>query len=84
MKEVLCMNFTTDTELYQLISTNIKHYREKAKLTQLQLADAAQISISYLSKIEASGCNKSMSISALNQIAHALNVEIYKFFKEIS
>lgn len=78
------MNFTTDTELYQLISTNIKHYREKAKLTQLQLADAAQISISYLSKIEASGCNKSMSISALNHIAHALNVEIYKFFKEIS
>lgn len=51
-------------------------------MTQVQLAEQAQISISYLSKIEASGCNKSLSISALNQLANELDVEISEFFKE--
>lgn len=76
------MQFTTDTVLYRVIGSNIKYYREKAKLTQPQLAEAAQISISYLSKIEATGCNKSISISVLNQIANVLNIEITEFFKE--
>lgn len=77
------MYFTSDTDLYRVIGANIKHYREQANLTQLQLADQAQISISYLSKIEASGCNKSLSISVLNQIANVLGIEIIEFFKEV-
>lgn len=71
-----------DARLYQIIGNNIKHYRESAKLTQAQLAEQAKISISYLSKIEASGCNKSLSISVLNQISSVLGVEISEFFKE--
>lgn len=77
------MYFMNDTDLYRVIGTNIKHYREQANLTQLQLAEQAQISISYLSKIEASGCNKSLSISVLNQIANVLGIEIIEFFKEV-
>jgi len=77
------MRFESDTNLYYVIGENIKHYREQANLTQVQLAEQAKISISYLSKIEASGCNKSLSISVLNQIANVLNVEINKFFKEV-
>ncbi len=76
------MQFHNDLDLYRVIGTNIKHYRKKANLTQVQLAEQAQISISYLSKIEASGCNKSLSISVLNQIANVLGVEITEFFKE--
>ena len=76
------MRFNNDTDLYHVIGSNIKHYREQAKLTQVQLAEQAQISISYLSKIEAAGCNKSLSISVLNQIANVLGVEISEFFKE--
>lgn len=76
------MYFKDDIALYHVISTNIKRYRKEAKLTQIQLAEDAKISLSYLSKIEAAGCNKSFSISALNQIANALDVEICKFFKE--
>lgn len=76
------MFFKSDTELYNVIGKNIKHYREQSNLTQMQLAERAQISISYLSKIEASGCNKSLSISVLNQIANILNVEIENFFRE--
>ncbi|MCI8938967.1 MAG: helix-turn-helix transcriptional regulator [Dorea sp.] len=78
------MQFKNDTVLYRIIGANIKHYREQAELTQVQLAEQAKISISYLSKIEAAGCSKSLSISVLNQIANVLNIEINEFFKEES
>lgn len=78
------MHFKNDTDLYRVIGTNIKYYREQLRLTQVQLAEQAGISISYLSKIEATGCNKSLSISVLNQIANALNVDIINFFKEVN
>ena len=76
------MNFNNDKELYRVIGKNIKLYRKLSKLTQVQLAEKAEISISYLSKIEADSCDKSMSISMLNQIANARDVEITDFFKE--
>lgn len=76
------MHFNNDTDLYRIIGTNIKYYRKQAKMTQVQLAEQAKISISYLSKIEASRCNKSLSISVLNHIANVLGVELSEFFKE--
>lgn len=76
------MQFSKDVELYRVIGSNIKYYRKQAHMTQVQLADAAQISLSYLSKIEATKCDKSFSISVLNQIANALDIEITEFFKE--
>lgn len=76
------MYFKNDTDLYLIIAKNIKYYRQQRNLTQIQLAEQAKISISYLSKIEAVGCNKSLSISVLNQIANVLDIEISEFFKE--
>lgn len=76
------MHFNNDIDLYRAISTNIKHYREQAHLTQVQLAEQAKISLSYLSKIEAAGCHKSLSISVLNHLANVLDVDICEFFKE--
>ena len=77
------MHFKNNTDLYRVIGANIKQYRKQAELTQVQLAEQAKISISYLSKIEAAGCDKSLSMSALNQIANVLGVEISEFFKEV-
>lgn len=74
--------FLTDEKLYKTISNNIKQYRHSAGLTQQELADKSKISLSYITKIEAASCNKSLSISTLNQIANALNIEITEFFKE--
>lgn len=74
------MNFSSETELYRVIGSNIKYFREQANLTQIQLAEKVQISISYLSKLEASGCNKSLSISVLNHIANTLAIDIKEFF----
>lgn len=75
------MQFSNEAELYKVIGSNIKYYREQAGLTQIQLSERLQISISYLSKIEASGCTKSLSISVLNHIANTLDVDITEFFK---
>ena len=61
----------------------IAECRKEKGLTQVQLAEQAKISISYISKIEATGCDKSLSISVLNQIANVLGVEISEFFKEV-
>lgn len=74
------MIFSNEAELYQVIGSNIKYFREQANLTQIQLAEKVQISISYLSKLEATGCNKSISISVLNHIANTLDIDIKEFF----
>lgn len=74
------MKFYNESELYNTIGQNIKFYRKEASLTQQELAEKTQISISYLSKIEANGCEKSISLSALNQIANELNIDIKEFF----
>ena len=37
------MRFNSDAELYRIIGANIKHYREQAKLTQVQLAERADV-----------------------------------------
>ena len=75
------MQFKDECELYKVIGANIKYYREQTGLTQVQLSEQLQISISYLSKIEDSGCTKSLSISVLNHIANTLNVDIKEFFQ---
>lgn len=74
------MYFDNEVALYSTISRNIKNHRQKAGLTQAQLAEKAGISISYLSKIEAAGCDKGLSIAVLNNIANVLNIEITNFF----
>ena len=77
------MSFSSELELYDIIGQNIKYYRKAKNITQQDLADDAQLSLSYISKIEAKNCDKSLSIYALNQIANALNTDITLFFKEV-
>ena len=60
------MRFENDVELYRTIGVNIKNYRKKSNISQAKLAEDVGISLSYISKIEASGCDKSVSVSVLN------------------
>lgn len=76
------MYFKNDKELFKKIGNNLRIFRKKANLTQAQLAESVGISISYLSKIEANNCDKSISLSILNQIANFLEIDIINFFKE--
>ncbi|MGM9528493.1 MAG: helix-turn-helix domain-containing protein [Phascolarctobacterium sp.] len=73
----------TDTELYLIIGRNIKFFRNNAGYTQQEFADMIGISLSYLSKIEANKCSKSMSLSVINRMANVLKIDIQKLFENV-
>lgn len=75
------MRFDTEKQLYSVIGQNIKYYREQANMTQAELSIKCGISLSYLTKIEAPKCNKSISLALLNEIANSLNLDITMFFQ---
>lgn len=64
------------------IGLNILHYRKERRLTQEQLADLcgeAGISRNFLQRIE-TGVS-SCSVDTLIDIAHALDIPLYKLFE---
>ncbi len=71
------------SQQYKLIGQAIQKYRKESGLTQEQLADQASISISYLTKIEASGCDQPFSLEVLLDIKEVLGVSIHKLLEDI-
>ena len=64
------------------IGLNILHYRKEQRLTQQQLAEMCGeegMSRTHIQRIEtgAAGC----SLDTLIEIAHALNIPLYKLFE---
>ena len=72
-----------DNYYYNLIRKNIKKYREKAGLTQQQLADKAAISMNYIAKIESKKMQRGFTIVVLGRIADALDIDIRLLFDDI-
>lgn len=64
---------------YQNLGQNIAFYRNRRKLNQLQLSEAAGISRNHLSRIENADC--AVSLDTVFAIADALGVEPYKLFQ---
>lgn len=59
---------------YKRIGLNIAYYRKLKGLTQIQLAEAVDISRTHISNIEAPNMNTSISLETLLDIADALDV----------
>ena len=61
------------------IGLNILHYRKEQGMTQMQLAERANISRNHIQRIETavSGC----SVEVLSDIADALNIPLKKLFE---
>ena len=72
-----------DNYYYNIIRENIKKYREKANLTQQQLADKAGISMNYIAKIESKKMQRGFTIVVLGRIADALELDIRLLFNDI-
>lgn len=64
-----------DFELYNLIGKKIKARRKSLGITQEKLAEITHYSLSFIANIE-SRTYQSFSITALNNIAKALNTSI--------
>lgn len=63
---------------YKLIGLNIAYYRKLKGMTQLQLAETANISRTHISNIEATNMPTSISLETLFAIAKALDIPAYK------
>ena len=70
----------TGADLRQILSKNIKSLRSQRSLSQIELAEKADISIPFLSNIERK--NKWPHPETLVKIAKALDVEVYILFQE--
>ena len=71
------------TDIYKTIGQTIKKYRKQNNLTQEQLADKINISISYLTKIEAINCDQPFSLEVLLDIAEGLNISIHDLLEDV-
>lgn len=61
------------------IGLNILHYRKERGMTQIQLAEKANISRTYMQKIETA--TQTCSLDVIIDIAEALNVPLKKLFE---
>lgn len=77
-----------ESDLYRIIGENIKYYRQmynlgkknKDKMTQERLAEAAEVSVSLIGNAESEKIVQGISVYTLYKISCALNVDIGKFF----
>lgn len=71
---------TKYAEKYIRIGLNIAYYRKLCGMTQLQLAEAVNISRTHMSNIEAPNVPTSVSLDTLFEIADILDVDITSLF----
>ena len=70
----------TKNDLLDLIGRNLRKYRKKLNLTQADVADRANISVSFYSALE--NGRKTMSILVLFQIADVFEVSYDSLLRE--
>ena len=61
---------------YNIFSNNVKYYRHKLNITQEQLAEKANCSISYIKQIESCKEYKNVTLSTILNIWKDLNINI--------
>ncbi len=77
------MNLVFDMERIKRIGLRIAFYRKQRGLTQKALAEKANLSTSYLSKIESSGTDMTFSLLSLFHLADALELEPHRLLMPI-
>ncbi len=73
-----------DNLKYTNLITNIKYYRFKNNITQEQLAELADLSVSYIKQIESCKTFKNVSFLTLIKISNAFNITLSDLLKDSS
>lgn len=74
---------TYSEEILNIVSSNVKKYREKKGLTQLQLAlEIGMSGSAYLGRAEIRKDNHRFNLVHLAKISKVLDVDIKKFFEK--
>ena len=74
------IKFMEENELKIILGKNIRFFRLRKQFSQAKLAEKADISITFLSNIERG--NNYPQARTLCNIANALGVSVWEFFKE--
>lgn len=69
-------------EQYSLFSQNIKRNRSRLNMTQEELAEKSDISVSYIKQIENGTYYKNVSLTVMLKLSKALNTSIHALFAE--
>lgn len=67
-------------EQYSLFAENIKANRRRLKLTQEELAERSDISVSYIKQIESGKDFKNLSLTVMLKLSKALDTDIQHLF----
>ena len=67
------------SDIYNVIGKNIKKYRKRKGLKQIELAEALYLSDNFIAKLE-SITHQTISIDTLEDIANVLDCDIRDFF----
>lgn len=67
-------------EQYQVFSNNVKRIRKQNNLTQEELAELADLSISYVKQIESCKDFKNLTLTTMLKLSKALNTTINDLF----
>ena len=67
---------------YLLLSKNIKKIRKEKNLTQEELAELADLSISYVKQIESCKGFKNLTLTTILKLSKALDTPINTLFKK--
>lgn len=70
-------------EQFNIISHNIKYYRQNQNMSQEELAEKSDLSISYIKQLESGKIFKNLSLTTLLKLSKALNININKLFYKI-
>ncbi len=68
-------------DYYIQTGLNISFYRKRQKMTQIELAEKANISRTHLSNIEAPNMHTALSLETLFDLADALEIPPYKLLE---
>ena len=68
---------------YTILVKNIKYFRLKSNMTQEQLAEKSDLSVSYIKQIESGKEFKNITFNTISKIAKALNIDVKELFNEI-
>ena len=68
---------------YQIFSNNVKILRKKKNLTQEELAEIADLSISYVKQIESCKDFKNLTLTTMLKLSKALDTTINNLFHDI-
>lgn len=74
------MKIYTTEKIHQTMARNIKHFRTSYKMSQMELAERADISVGYMNDLEKS--RRWPSAETLSKLCNALKVEPHLLFSQ--